>query len=134
MDSGLVEFQNHSYNLHKTGGSGRKGVGKIKGESAAHYQKVIREDIQKAQERYHEMTGWTPTTFTYPFGAVSEDSYDVLKELGFCASLDAQSKVFRVTREESCLWRIPRYNRSNKTSAEAIFRKAFPSNVNTGKD
>ena len=125
MDSGLVEFQNHSYNLHKSGSGARKGIGKNQGESTQAYRESIGADLEKAQQRYTEMTGWTPTTFTYPFGTVSEDSYEVLRELGFLASLDAQGRVFRVSRDESCLWRIPRYNRPWGTSAEQIFAKAF---------
>ena len=125
MDSGLVEFQNHSYNMHKSGSGARKGIGKNQGESTQAYRESIGADLEKAQQRYTEMTGWTPTTFTYPFGTVSEDSYEVLRELGFLASLDAQGRVFRVSRDESCLWRIPRYNRPWGTSAEQIFAKAF---------
>ena len=125
MESGLVEFQNHSYDLHKNSKSGgRKGIGKRKGESTEEYQAAIREDVEKGQLRFVEMTGYAPTAFTYPFGAVSEDSYPVLEELGFRATLDAQGKVFRLTREAECLRRIPRYNRPWGTTAEQIITKA----------
>lgn len=124
IDSGLVEFQNHTYDLHKLDGP-RRGVGKNDGESTAVYCESIRADIERAQQRYQEMTGWTPTTFTYPFGTVSSDSYSVLKELNFSASFDAQGKPFHLTRDPECLWRIPRYNRPWGTTAEEILRKAF---------
>jgi len=126
MDSGLVEFQNHSYGLHKSGGKGkRKGIGKIRGESTEAYQAAIREDVEKGQLRFVEMTGYAPTAFTYPFGSVSEDSYGVLEELGFRATLDAQGKVFHLTRDPECLRRIPRYNRPWGTTAEKIITKAM---------
>lgn len=125
MESGLVEFQNHTYNLHKVTGQGtRKGIGKNKGESTEAYQSAIRKDISQAQERFSEMTGWIPTAFTYPFGTVSEDSYQVLEELGFRVTLDAQGRMFCLTRDPACLQRIPRFNRPWGTSAQEIIQKA----------
>ena len=53
-------------------------------------------------------------------------SYAVVLELGFSASLDAQGKVYRVIQgEESCLYRIPRYNRPWGVTAEQIITKAL---------
>ena len=124
MGSGLIEFQSHSYNLHKNSGK-RKGIGKMKGESTEAYQAAIREDIEKGQLRFVEMTEYAPTAFTYPFGKVSEDSYPVLEEMGFRATLDAQGKVFELTRDPACLRRIPRYNRPWGKTAEQIVTKVM---------
>ena len=47
-------------------------------------------------------------------------------ELGFSASLDAQGKVYKVIQgNESCLYRIPRYNRPWGVTAEQIITKAL---------
>ena len=124
MESGLVEFQSHSYSLHKNGNGERKGIGKKNGETTEQYQQAIREDVEKGQLRFVEMTGYAPTAFTYPFGAVSEDSYPVLEELGFRATLDAQGKLFHLTRDPECLRRIPRYNRRWGKPARQIIEKA----------
>ena len=124
MGSGLIEFQSHSYDLHKNGGK-RKGIGKMGGESTEAYQAAIREDIEKGQLRFVEMTEYAPTAFTYPFGKVSEDSYSVLEGLGFRATLDAQGKIFQLTRDPECLRRIPRYNRPWGKTAEQIITKAM---------
>lgn len=124
MESGLVEFQSHSYSLHKNGNGERKGIGKKSGETTEQYQQAIREDVEKGQLRFVEMTGYAPTAFTYPFGAVSEDSYPVLEELGFRATLDAQGKLFHLTRDPECLRRIPRYNRRWGKPARQIIEKA----------
>lgn len=123
-DSGLVEFQNHSYNLHKLGA--RKGAGKKKGESTEAYQAVIREDLSHAQRLFQENTGWTPNTFTYPFGAYSSDTAAVLGELGFSASLGVEQRLFHLTRDPACLVRIPRYNRPWGRTAKQILEKAMP--------
>lgn len=84
--SGLVEVQNHTYNMHANSG-GRKGCMKKKGESVEEYQKILREDVGKMQTRMEEMTGTVPNTFTYPFGAISKEALPVLKEMGFQATL-----------------------------------------------
>lgn len=124
QQSGLVEFQNHSYSLHKLSEQ-RMGSMKGKGETTDQYQQLLREDVEKLQERYTEMTGWTPTTFTYPFGRISKESYTVITQLGFAASLDVQARPLRATPgDERCLYRIPRYNRTSSTSAQQILEKA----------
>lgn len=123
--SGLVEFQNHGYNMHKQSAK-RLGSTRMEGESAEDYHKALGEDMAKLQARYTEMTGWTPNTYTYPFGRISNDSYSVVTGMGFAASLDVQSRLYTVLPgEERCLFRIPRYNRTCDTSAEAIMKKAF---------
>lgn len=123
--SGLVEFQNHGYNMHKQN-TQRLGSTRMEGESCEDYHKALEEDMAKLQARYAEMTGWTPTTYTYPFGRICTDSYSVVTGMGFAASLDVQSRLYTVIPgEERCLFRIPRYNRTAATSAEAIMKKAF---------
>lgn len=125
QQSGLVEFQNHGYNMHKLS-SKRLGSTRMEGESVEDYQKALEEDIAKLQARYTEMTGWTPNTYTYPFGRVSKESYSVITKLGFSASLDVQSRLYTaIPGNDACLYRIPRYNRACSTSAQAIIKKAF---------
>jgi len=125
IDSGVIEIQNHSYNLHKLD-NGRKGVRKKKGESSESYTAAVLTDLKKAQKRFAEMTGSLPTTFTYPFGAYSSESQSIIEKVGFEASLGVEGRNFVVSRNEKCLIRIPRYNRSWKCSAESILTKAFP--------
>ncbi|MEG1942377.1 MAG: polysaccharide deacetylase family protein [Angelakisella sp.] len=125
QESGLVEFQNHGYNMHKQNGE-RVGATCMKGECAADYRKALTDDIEKLQTRYTEMTGRTPNTYTYPFGRVSRESYPVITKLGFAASLDVQSRLYlAIPGDERCLYRIPRYNRTAATTAQAIMEKAF---------
>lgn len=47
------------------------------------YRTLLVEDVMKMQTRMREETGYTPTAFVYPFGAVSSESLPILKELGF---------------------------------------------------
>jgi len=125
IESGTVEIQNHSYDLHHTTGS-RRGVCQRGDETAEQYRKAVGEDLQKAQDRIEEMTGWRPNTFTYPFGSYSSGSEALLEELGFSASLGVEGRPFYLSRNAECLIRIPRYNRTGSTTAQQLLGGAFP--------
>ena len=125
MASGLVEFQNHSYNLHSID-SGRKGAKKKAVESLVDYRTLLVEDVMKMQTRMREETGYTPTAFVYPFGAVSSESLPILKELGFQATLICESHINAITRDPECLYGLGRYRRPAKTVSEAFFKKILP--------
>ncbi len=121
MDSGLVEFQNHSYNMHTTD-KGRNGTKKKRGESDAAYRKVLTEDISKLQEEFKSHTNYTPSTFVYPFGSVSNASFDIIKNMGFKASLSCESGMNTITRNPECLYMLKRYLRTPKKSAEVLLK------------
>ena len=121
MQSGFVEFQNHSYNLHTTD-KGRNGTKKKKGESLAEYKAVLFEDIGKLQDAFLSNTGYAPTTFTYPFGSVSNDSFDIIKEMGFKASLSCESGMNHIGRNPEDLFMLKRYLRTPKKSAADLLK------------
>ncbi len=122
MKSGFVEFQNHSYNLHTTD-KGRNGTKKKKGESLAEYKAVLTDDIGKLQDAFLSNTGYAPNTFTYPFGSVSNDSFDIIKEIGFKASLSCESGMNHISRNPEDLYMLKRYLRTQKKSAEDLLKK-----------
>lgn len=119
--SGYVEFQNHSYNLHAQ--SPRKGAKRKSGESVEEYQQMLKEDLSKMQQAMQEHTGILPTTFVYPFGAVSKEAEPVLRELGFQATLVCESRTNFITRDPDCLFALGRYLRPAGVSSEAYFTK-----------
>ncbi len=121
MESGLVEMQNHSYNLHTTD-KGRNGSKKKKGESAAQYKAMLTEDLGKLQDSFKANVNYTPNTFTYPFGSVSNASFDIIKEMGFKASLSCESGMNTITRDPESLYMLKRYLRTPKKSAESILK------------
>ena len=92
LSSGLVEVQNHTYNLHKSNG-GRLGASKRRSESVADYQKMLLADLGHVQDLMYQNTGVRMNTFVYPFGAISEASSDVIKQLGFQATLTCSEKM-----------------------------------------
>ena len=122
ISSGRVEFQNHTYNLHNNT-HGRIGAKKKKGESDNEYKKILEEDINKLQNEFKENTGYVPTCFTYPFGGISNSSLDIIKELGFKASLSCEEGINKITKNPNSLYLLKRYNRPSYVSTYNIFKK-----------
>ncbi|MDR1530721.1 MAG: polysaccharide deacetylase family protein [Clostridiales bacterium] len=103
-DSGLVEIQNHSFDLHGRHGSGKRG-----GELAEAYQARLSADLAKCQESVKKNIGVTPTAYTYPLGIISKGSKAVLVSLGFKASLSC-SEGMNIIEENNpdCLFSLRR--------------------------
>lgn len=124
LKSGLFEIQNHSYNLH-----GAIGSKKRQGESTANYKQRLKNDLTLMQTRIKEMTGQTPTTFTYPLGAISNDSTDALKEMGLSASLGCKEGVSKVTQgDPDSLYLLKRILRPNGENLSDIIAKQMKKN------
>lgn len=119
---GTVEFQCHSYDMHYSDKMHRKGVTRRDGESAEQYRAVLTEDITRAVRAMTEELGVMPTTFTYPFGAISRMTDEVLRELGFRATLGCESRMNHITRDATCLYRLGRYLRPHKKSVQELLK------------
>ena len=122
ISTGRIEFQNHTYNLHNNT-HGRIGAKKKKGESDEEYKKILEEDINKLQNEFKENTGYTPTCFTYPFGGISNSSIEIIKELGFKASLSCEEGINKITKNPNSLYLLKRYNRPSFMSTYNFFQK-----------
>ncbi len=119
-DSGLVEVQNHTYNLHKSGG-GRVGVKQLPGETDRQYEAMLTQDLTRAQEEIEARVGARPTAFAYPFGAVSRTTPELVKNMGFSATLTCEEKISRVTRNPDSLYGLGRYLRVSGISSQTFF-------------
>lgn len=125
-DSGYFEIQNHAYNLHSITKK-RNGAKRNKGESVEHYKDMLTSDIVKLQDKLTEVTGTTPNTFTYPYGALSKESKSILKELGFKASLSCTEGVNIINRNKpDILFGLKRNNRPHGISTQTFFKKICP--------
>lgn len=120
VDSGLVEVQNHSYNLHKNE-NGTLGVKAVSGESDEQYRTRISEDILQAQEAIEHNVGVRPTTMVYPFGAMSGNTLEIMRSLGFKATLTCEERKNKITRDAQSLYDLGRYLRPSGVSSENFF-------------
>ncbi len=120
-DSGWVEVQNHSYDMHTIGA--RKGIKKKQGETDEAYEQALRADLLKAQDEIEKNVGKRPTALAYPFGAMSKNTPALIKKLGFSATLTSAEKISTVTREADSLYGLGRFVRPAGLSSAEFFRQ-----------
>ncbi len=122
LKSGLIEVENHSYDMHTINKKdGRNGAKKIKGESLEHYKKFLVADIMKMQDDIKEKTGVQAQAFTYPFGAISNDSLDIMRDLGFKTVLTCEGKINKITHNPDSIKKLNRFIRPHNVSTEKLF-------------
>ncbi len=119
--TGIFEFQNHTYYLHKIE-NGRKGAAKKKGESEEQYSELLKKDLEKVNEQILECTGRKPTAFIYPYGSFSDCSDGIVKELGFNAIVNCTEKPNYIDGPED-LYTLYRYLRPSGVGTAEVFGK-----------
>jgi peptidoglycan/xylan/chitin deacetylase (PgdA/CDA1 family) len=125
MESGHVEVQNHSYNLHRVC-SGRYGCAQKNSESMENYEKVITEDVCKLQDRASFMLNYIPNTFTYPYGRYSDNLDVILKKLGFKATLSCKYGVNLISRDKpEKLFELKRICRAHNQGIKKLIREGM---------
>ena len=118
--SGLWEIQNHSYNCHSY--DSRNGVSQVSSEKYDAYEDFLMADICHLQDKLAYVTGVTPNTFTYPFGAFTENTDKVLKKIGFKATLSCTEGVSTIKKgDPECLYKLKRHLRPPDKSSEEFF-------------
>lgn len=121
---GVFEIQNHSYDLHEN--DARKGALRMRGESLESYRALLVEDTERAQKLLIEGGVPTPICYTYPYGACSRESEEVIKSLGFLCTMGCEERVNTLRRgDPDCLYRLGRYNRPAGVSAERFLGKVL---------
>jgi len=125
-DSGYFEIQNHTYNLHSINNK-RYGIKRQNGESDESYQNMLSSDVAKLQSKLNEVTGSTPNTFAYPFGYMNKESKNIMKLLGFKATLSCAEGINIINKNKAdVLFGLKRNNRPHGISSETFFKKFFP--------
>lgn len=120
VNSGYVEIQNHSYDMHTL--TPRKGVSKKKSESQEDYKNAVTNDITKAQNYLENVTGKKPSCFVYPFGAKSDGTEKIVRELGFVCTMTCTEEPNVITRDNESLFELGRYRRDGKESMESLMK------------
>ena len=121
--SGLWEIQNHTYDLHDIK-NGRKGARMKSGESLSAYEKVLQDDLSRLQDKLKATTGLAPTVFTWPYGAYTEESRDLLKEMGFQATLSCRGGINTLTKgDPESLYLLKRNIRTPGASIENLLKE-----------
>lgn len=119
--SGYFEITNHTYNMHST--DGRIGCFKMKNETDEQYKENLTADLMKMQDTLKEKANIDCRVFTYPYGKICNSSVDIIKEMGFKASLSCYEKLNTITKDKDCLYLLGRYNRPYNISTEKFMKK-----------
>ncbi len=118
----LVTLGCHSYNLHSL--SGRRGMGKVYGESEDEYKAFINADIKRFNKNFEELTGQLPIIMAYPYGIKNETLLTIVKENGFKITLTCREEVNKIT-VGSTLENLGRFNRPYGKSSESFFERIY---------
>lgn len=123
-DSGVFEIGNHTYDMHSL--EGRRGCKRISGESSEEYRSCLFSDIGMLQGLLEDKSGVRPVTFAYPYGFITDESVEIIKEMGFKALLTCYEKPNYISRDDpECLMCINRYNRPSGISTEQYMEKTL---------
>lgn len=122
-ETGHIEIQNHSYDMHST--SVRQGCQRKTNESEAAYREALQADLMKMQMRLEEKSDIKACAFTYPFGLISPESGEYIKEMGFSATLTCYEMCNEITRDPDCLYGLGRYNRPSGIDTETFMQRVL---------
>jgi len=118
---GIFEIQNHSYNLHHTT-KGRHGCTRNRGEDLDEFTQKLTSDLQSLQDKIFDVTGQYPKAFTFPFGAICDDSDRIVREMGFSASFSVNKGINTVRLgDPDSLFLLRRNIRPPSVSTEKFF-------------
>lgn len=123
-ESGLVDIQNHSYNMHKVK-NGRYGCGQMANEPISHYEQVITEDILKFQEQAESKADIRPNTFTYPYGKYNDNTDTIIRKFDYKASLSCTFGVNLINKDPERLFGLKRMCRSHDVGIGKLIKQGM---------
>ena len=125
-DSGLVDIQNHTFDLHSRQGLSygyfnpcEIGVLPLQDESFSKYESRLKEDLTKLNMEINSNLGYTPTFLVYPYGAYNKDTENIVAKLGFQGTVTTDNGV-REFKDLKDLREIPRLNVTNDLRASGL--------------
>ncbi|WP_050353963.1 polysaccharide deacetylase family protein [Gottschalkia purinilytica] len=121
FESGLVEIQPHTYDLHYYKESPNHGEGvlsKTKESKKSHYDRFTK-DTDKIIKLIKEKVGSESYVYAYPYGKYNSTNEEVLKKLNFKVTLTTKSKYANIS---DGLYELKRINvPSNKKLKDLLF-------------
>ncbi|MFI3226739.1 MAG: polysaccharide deacetylase family protein [Clostridia bacterium] len=117
--SGVIEFANHSYNLHTN--NERYGTLRNDDETFEDYQEFLLSDLTKSHNFYIENGISEPIIYAYPYGALDDDSELIMKEFGYLATFDTDPAYLNIISTTDDLYELARLNRPDGLSSEEFF-------------
>ncbi|MDO5707438.1 MAG: polysaccharide deacetylase family protein [Andreesenia angusta] len=107
-DSGLIEIQPHTYDMHYFRESLTRGVGvlPLKEETKEDHYYRFRDDTIKIMAQIKKKTGSDSYVFSYPYGKKNDNNDRVIRDLGFKASVITNTRYADISNSLFNLRRI----------------------------
>ena len=121
----LAEIGCHTYNMHSL--NGRRGMGRLYGESEDTYIKAVAEDLGEFNNLLTTLTGEKPLILAYPYGIRNNVLFEYVKEQGYTITLTCREETNVISRGGN-LYELGRFNRPYGTDSEEFFGKIFNGN------
>lgn len=127
-DSGVIEFQTHSFGLHdvQTDKDARFGILQKSGEATLDYLNLIQSDFNAMQTVMSEKLEIRPFIFTYPYGYYNAHTEGLIREFGFLGSVTVDEGMNMITKDPNSLYLLKRFDASAWLSSEEILEKIEP--------
>lgn len=126
-ESGLVEFQNHTYDMHKDQGA-RYGIRRMPSETNEQYQKALYDDLSRAHKLMTENFGVSPAALSMPFGSYGTGLDAVADKLGYEVTLSSVEGINSISKGGS-LKNLRRYNRPHGISTAEFYNELLAENT-----
>ena len=127
-DSGLINFQNHTWDMHTLNGKAylnndkrAKGIKKLKEESLNIYKNRIYIDFDKSNKFIFKVTSDKPYLFVYPYGLYNKTYEKMIKEKGYISSFITKEGFNYIDSKED-LFLLKRYNVSQDLNLKEILK------------
>jgi peptidoglycan/xylan/chitin deacetylase (PgdA/CDA1 family) len=124
IDSGCVEVQNHTYDLHYMR-NGRTGCFQSRNETYEKYEEFVTEDIRRAQDEITQHTGAKPNAFSYPYGQYGDDIDSILKKLGFSATFTCDYGINIISKQDMSLYNLKRISRFHNYNIGRLLKDGY---------
>lgn len=123
-ESEEFEIQNHTYDMHSTNKSGRKGLARKSGESPIAYETALTQDLSRMQVLLKKLSGIDATAVAYPYGSYSRETLEIVKKLGFRCSFVCEERINLISKGNAeSLFDLGRFNRPSGKSTNDFFEK-----------
>lgn len=129
LNSNLISIQSHSYDLHQWApleiGVARSSVLQLEGESDQEYIQVLTADYLRSKAEIENNTSETVQVFSYPGGAYSNFSEQILSSLGVMVTVtvNPQTNIIYRNQRES-LFALNRYAMDSVTDIDLVLQRA----------
>lgn len=120
-ESGLIELQNHTYDMHDPPTAERYATLRKPSESSSEYAHAFKSDLLKNHQLMEQNIGNEVFAFSYPFGEYTLQSEQMLKDLQYKITLTIDPGINVIKKgDPSTLYGLKRINSGSDLSSEAL--------------